>query len=157
MARRRFRRASRVPAIFVAALTGQNPWFYLAGGPGLSQHRHISEFHSSWTLDHSLASDLRRRTETTPGKHSDARIKPLPLTNGHGRYITAAPERALVSVGEWPLHAAVINLQPIHSRNGFATAVSLLKPPCGGFKRETTTWIQKWLKISVGNSRELYL
>ena len=110
MARRRFRRASRVPAIFVAVLTGQNPWFYLAGGPGLSQHRHISEFHSSWTLDPSLASDLRRRTETTPGKHSDARIKPLPLTNGHGRYITAAPERALVSVGEWPLHVAVINL-----------------------------------------------
>ena len=79
-------------------LTGQNPWFYLAGGPRLSQHRHISEFHSSWTLDPSLASDLRRRTETTPGKHSDARIKPLPLTNGHGRYITAAPERALVLV-----------------------------------------------------------
>ena len=139
MARRRFRRASRVPAIFVAVFDGPKSVVLSGGGPGLSQHRHISEFHSSWTLDPSLASDLRRRTETTPGKHSDARIKPLPLTNGHGRYITAAPERALVSVGEWPLHAAVINLQPIHSRNGFATAVSLLKPPCGGLKRETTT------------------
>ena len=45
-----------------------------------------------------------------PGKHSDTRIKPLPLTNGHSRYITAIPERALVSVGEWPLHMTVINL-----------------------------------------------
>jgi hypothetical protein len=26
-----------------------------------------------------------------PGKHSDTRIKPLPLTNGHGRYINAPP------------------------------------------------------------------
>ena len=48
--------------------------------------------------------------EIIPGKHSDTRIKPLPLTNGHGRYITVTPERTLVSVGEWPLHIAVINL-----------------------------------------------
>ena len=34
-------------------------------------------------------------TEIIPGKHSDTRIKPLPLTNNHGRYITATP---LVSV-----------------------------------------------------------
>jgi hypothetical protein len=34
----------------------------------------------------------------------------LALTNGHGRYTTATPERTLVSVGEWPLHIAVINL-----------------------------------------------
>jgi hypothetical protein len=37
--------------------------------------------------------------EIIPGKHSDTRIKPLPLTNGHGRYITAAPGWTLVSVG----------------------------------------------------------
>jgi hypothetical protein len=49
-------------------------------------------------------------TEIIPGKHSDTRIKPLPLTNGHGRYITVTPERKLVSVGEWPLHITVINL-----------------------------------------------
>ena len=49
-------------------------------------------------------------TEVIPGKYSDTRIKPLPLTNGHGRYITVTPERALVSVGEWPLHIYVINL-----------------------------------------------
>ena len=49
-------------------------------------------------------------TEIIPGKHSDTRIKPLPLTNGHGRYITVTPERTLVSVGEWPLHITVINL-----------------------------------------------
>jgi hypothetical protein len=29
---------------------------------------------------------------------------------------------------------------------GFVTAVSLLKPPCGSFRSETATWIQKWLK-----------
>jgi hypothetical protein len=51
-------------------------------------------------------------TEIIPGKHSDinTRIKPLPLTNGHGRYITVTTERILVSVREWPLHIAVINL-----------------------------------------------
>ena len=49
-------------------------------------------------------------TEIIPGKHSDTRIKPLPLTNGHGRYITVTTERTLVSVGEWPLHITVINL-----------------------------------------------
>jgi hypothetical protein len=38
------------------------------------------------------------------------KLLPLPLTNGHGRYITVTPERTLVSVGEWPLHIAVINL-----------------------------------------------
>jgi hypothetical protein len=27
--------------------------------------------------------------EIIPGKHSDTRTKPLPLTSGHGRYITA--------------------------------------------------------------------
>ena len=37
--------------------------------------------------------------EIIPGKDSDTRIKPLALTNGHGRYITVTPERALASVG----------------------------------------------------------
>jgi hypothetical protein len=48
--------------------------------------------------------------EIIPGKHPDTRIKPLALTNGHGRYMTVTPERKLLSVGEWPLHIAVINL-----------------------------------------------
>jgi hypothetical protein len=38
------------------------------------------------------------RTEIKPGKHSDTRIKPLPLANGHGRYIAVTPERKIVSV-----------------------------------------------------------
>jgi hypothetical protein len=33
------------------------------------------------------------------------RIKPLPLTNSHGRYKTVTPERTLASVEELPLHA----------------------------------------------------
>ena len=81
-----------------------------------------------------------------PGKHSDTRIKPLPLANGHGRYITATPEpeRALVSVGEWPAHTAV----------KFVT-VSLPKPPCNGhFTSETAIWIRKWVKMSVETSRK---
>jgi hypothetical protein len=47
--------------------------------------------------------------EIIPGKPSDPRIKPLPLTNGHGRYINVTPERTILSVGEWPLHITVIN------------------------------------------------
>jgi hypothetical protein len=37
--------------------------------------------------------------EIIPGKHSDTRIKPLTLTNGHVRYMAVTPERTLVSVG----------------------------------------------------------
>ena len=81
--------------------------------------------------------------EIIAGKNSDARIKPLPLANGHGRYITVTPERALVSVGEWPLHIAVKFL-----------TVSLPKPPYGGFRSETAIWIRKWLKMSVETSRK---
>jgi hypothetical protein len=38
--------------------------------------------------------------EIIPGKYSDIRIKPLPLTNSHGRYMAVTPERTLVSVEE---------------------------------------------------------
>jgi hypothetical protein len=51
-----------------------------------------------------------RGTGIIPVKDSHTRIKPLALASGHGRYITFSPERALVSVREWPLHIAVINL-----------------------------------------------
>jgi hypothetical protein len=47
-------------------------------------------------------------TEIIPVKDSHTRIKPLALANGHGRHITATPELALVSVGEWPLHIAAV-------------------------------------------------
>jgi hypothetical protein len=49
------------------------------------------------------------RTEITPVKDFHTRIKPLALASGHGRYMTVTPERTLFSVGEWPLHVAVIN------------------------------------------------
>jgi hypothetical protein len=54
--------------------------------------------------------DLRRRTEIIPVKDSHTRTKLLLLASGHGRYIAVTPERALVSVGEWPLNIAAINL-----------------------------------------------
>jgi hypothetical protein len=71
--------------------------------------------------------------EIIPGKHSDTRIKPLALTNDHGRYITCTvtPERTLASVGECPLNIWPLNFWPFHFRNGRVTAVSLLKPPSG--------------------------
>jgi hypothetical protein len=52
-----------------------------------------------------------------------APIKPLPLTNGHGRYMTVTPERTLMSVGELPLQVAVKIYNPTFSipkrlRNG---------------------------------------
>jgi hypothetical protein len=44
--------------------------------------------------------------EVIPGKDYDTRIRPLTLTNDHGRYIsvTCTPERTLKSVGECPLN-----------------------------------------------------
>jgi hypothetical protein len=45
-----------------------------------------------------------KEAEIIPGKDSDTRIKPLTLTNGHGRYMAVTPERTLTSVGECPLH-----------------------------------------------------
>jgi hypothetical protein len=45
-----------------------------------------------------------------PVKDSHTRIKALALASGHGRYLAVTPEQALLSVGEWPLHIAVINL-----------------------------------------------
>jgi hypothetical protein len=38
------------------------------------------------------------------------------------------------------------------------TTVSILKPPFGGFRSETVTWIQKYLKNkSVGASKKPYI
>jgi hypothetical protein len=82
--------------------------------------------------------DLRRRNKTIPVKDSHIRIKPLTFASGHGRYITATPERALLSVGEWPLH--IYNrykFSPFHFQNSYVTAISILKPPCGVFRSES--------------------
>ena len=47
--------------------------------------------------------------------------EPLALTRHHGRYSAVVPQRALASVGGWPLHMAVT-----HGRYKFIT-VSLPK------------------------------
>jgi hypothetical protein len=52
--------------------------------------------------------------EVIPGKDPDTRIKPLALTNGHGRYMAVTPERKLVSVGECPLNIWPLNFCPFH-------------------------------------------
>jgi hypothetical protein len=56
----------------------------------------------------SLPCNTTHRVPTLSG----TRIKPFSLANGHGRYITVTPERALVSVGGWLLHIKVIILWP---------------------------------------------
>jgi hypothetical protein len=73
--------------------------------------------HSSppFKINPSTTQDLRRRTEIMPVKDSHTRIKPLPLAwpaTAVTRYtaVINRPERALVSVGEWALYIAVINL-----------------------------------------------
>ena len=83
-------------------------------------------------------------------KHSDTRIKPLTLANGHGRYMTVTPERTLASVGPylWGMSVKYIDFKFL--------SVSLPKRPCNGrFNSETAIWIHKWFKKYVGTSRRL--
>jgi hypothetical protein len=41
-----------------------------------------------------------RHDRTPCAEDSDTRIKPLALTNGHGRYMTVTPERTLFPLGD---------------------------------------------------------
>jgi hypothetical protein len=64
------------------------------------------------------------------GKDSNTRIKPLALTNGHGRYMTVTPERTLPSVFRCGMSVIYIAVKFL--------AVSLPKRPCNGrFTSET--------------------
>jgi hypothetical protein len=95
--------------------------------------------------------DLRRRTEIIPVKDSHTRIKPLALASGHGRYML---HNRYTRTGTFSVGGMAVT----YSRYKFVT-VSLpkrfLKPPCGGFRSETATWIQKYFKKAVGASRKL--
>ena len=83
------------------------------------------------------------RTEIKPGKRSDTRIRPLPcLANGNGRCMAITTEQALLSVWEWPLHMNV--------GCKFITVSLLKRLHNDRFTSETATWIQTWLKKSVG-------
>jgi hypothetical protein len=81
--------------------------------------------------------------EIIPGKHSDTRIKPLALTNDHGRYIAVTPDCV-----RWGMSVTYIAAKFL--------AVSLPKRLCngrftsGGFRSETVIWIQNWLKNTLG-------
>jgi hypothetical protein len=75
-------------------------------------------------------------TEIIPGKHSDTGIKPLALTNGHGRCITVTAERTLASVGGISVSNMAVKFLSV-SLPKPPTAVSELKLPPGsrsGFK-----------------------
>jgi hypothetical protein len=110
-----------------------------AGGQGgatlrMGIHTYIHPW-LRWGFDPFTHLTALEGAEIIPGKNSDTRIKPLPLTNGHGRYMTVTPERTLMSVGKCPL-----NIWPL------IFSVSILKPPFGAFRSETVIWIQKWFK-----------
>jgi hypothetical protein len=77
-------------------------------------------------------------TEIIPGKHSDTRMKPLPLTNGHGRCTTVTSERALVSIGDWGWTMAIA-----HDRYKFVTVSLPKRFRNGRFTSEAATWTQK--------------
>ena len=55
-------------------------------------------------LDPPMHLTALEEAEIIPGKDSDTRIKPLALTNGHGRYMAVTPERTILSVGKCPLN-----------------------------------------------------
>ena len=68
-------------------------------------------------------------------RYTRSALTPELTGNGNGRtitHITATPERRTdtFSVGEWPLRIAAINFWPLHFRNGYVPAVSIMKPPC---------------------------
>jgi hypothetical protein len=67
-------------------------------------------------------------------KHSNTRIKPLPLTNGHSRYLTVTPERALVFVGEWPLHITVVAFLQVRPPECFTHTAFLTTPVVSALK-----------------------
>jgi hypothetical protein len=77
---------------------------------------YISPFLSSWTTGGTVAGS--EEAKILPAKDSHTRIKPLALASGHGRYITASPERTLTFV-RWGMAVTC-------SRNKFV-AVSLPK------------------------------
>ena len=76
------------------------------GSPGQdkARRRHVSHQWPRLGLDPFVHLTALEEAEIIPGKDSDTRIKPLALTNGHGRYMTVTPERTLASVGECPLN-----------------------------------------------------
>jgi hypothetical protein len=84
------------------------------------------------------------------GTISTTGIRTLALANGHGRYITLTPERALASVavgnGSYT-HMTTIHFQPFQF---------MKRSHNGRFASETATWIQKWFKMFSRTSRKLW-
>jgi hypothetical protein len=88
-----------------------------------------------------------------PGECPDARTKPLPLANGHGRHKTIHSNGHLLPFGNgrcaWRGRHEFTTVSLLKLKRSLpTTAASLLKPPCGGFRIETVTWIQKWFNCA---------
>jgi hypothetical protein len=125
----------RVRVLYSGASVRSLALFYLKGSNTNLSHWYLIYMVCQWhrfIFDPYLHLTALEEAEIIPGKDSDTKIKPLALSNGHGRYITITPERTLASVGECPLHIIwPLIFWPFHFRNRRVTAVSLLKPPSG--------------------------
>ena len=135
---------------------GQSQWFYsgvvwesLTGiipipvrllrscvvrGPVLTEGDwHIKHQWPSFKFDPLAAKCPGSGTEVIPGKNSDTKIKPLPLTNGHGLYMTVTPERTVFSVGGMAItydryrYKFVTVLLPKRLRNGCFTSKTAVR------------------------------
>jgi hypothetical protein len=90
-------------AIIYTAITYTVPWGFYMLRCGAITCMSMAVFQGK-PLTREVPWEVELRSEIIPGKNSDTRIKPLPLNNGHGRYITVTTERTLVSVGKCPLN-----------------------------------------------------
>ena len=84
-------------------------------------------------MDHRTPVASFGQTVMTPVKDSHTRIKGSALTNGHGRYITATPERALVS-------CVRLGVAVTCSRYKFVTVALLKRLRNGRFNSQTAVW-----------------
>jgi hypothetical protein len=73
-----------------------------------------------------------------------------PLVKANGFILVSESSPEIISAS-----SKAVNFQPFRFWNGFVTAVLILKPPCGIYRSETATWIQKCFKKSVGASKKL--
>jgi hypothetical protein len=75
----------------------------------------------------------------TTGKRSETRTKPLPLANGHGRYMLHNRYTRTGTCVRWVMavtyNTLIIIFLPFRFLDGNVTATSLLKPPCGVFQK----------------------
>jgi hypothetical protein len=78
--------------------------------------------------------------------------RPWPLVKANGFILVSESVPGIISAFSKAFKYTKGSKMNLSHWNGYVTAVSFLQPPCGGFRSETATWIQKWFKTSVGAS-----